>query len=143
MVFQSNSYFSEQHYIGRNLWVGHLFILFSFLIILLEFVLFIYVCSFVRVFIAVFYWFFENFKQILQIIIKKKWKKCKDTYLSIFPLFESYFNLMLKQFLWLDLKISLVKVHDEFLPPSLSQFERNELGTTLSLRAWWHNFQVN
>ena len=30
-----------------------------------------------------------------------------------------------KQFLWLDLKISLFKVHDEFLPLSLSQFERN------------------
>ena len=62
MIFQSNSYFNERHCIGRNLCVGYLFILLFFLIILLEFVLFIYVCSFVRVFIAVFYWFFEKFK---------------------------------------------------------------------------------
>ena len=63
MIFQSNSYFSERHYIGRNLWVGRLFIYFViFLIILFEFVLFIYVCSFVHVFIVVFYWFFEKFK---------------------------------------------------------------------------------
>ena len=43
--------------------LGRLFIYFViFLIILLEFVLFIYVCSFVHVFIAVFYWLFEKFK---------------------------------------------------------------------------------
>ena len=43
--------------------LGGLFIYFVIvLIILLESVLFIYVCSFVRVFIAVFYWFFEKFK---------------------------------------------------------------------------------
>ena len=64
MIFQSNSYFNEQRYIGKNIWVGYLFILFlfSFLIILLEFLLFISVCSFVRVFIAVIYWFFEKSK---------------------------------------------------------------------------------
>ena len=62
MIFQSNSYFNERHYTGRNLWVGYLFILLFFLIILLKFVLFIYVCSFVRVFIVVFYGFFEKFK---------------------------------------------------------------------------------
>ena len=41
--------------------LGGLFIYFvSFLIILLEFALFVYVCSFVRVFVAVFYWFLKN-----------------------------------------------------------------------------------
>ena len=52
--------------------------------------------------------------------------------MSIFPLFEAYCNSMpsLKQFRWLDLNIALVKVHKEFLPPSLGQFESNELGTT-------------
>ena len=36
-----------------------------------------------------------------------------DTNMSIFPLFEAYCNSMpsVKQFLGLDLKISLVKVH--------------------------------
>ena len=43
MIFQSNSYFNERHCIGRNLCVGYFFILLLFLIILLEFVLFIYV----------------------------------------------------------------------------------------------------
>ena len=40
-------------------------------------------------------------------------KKCKDTYLSIFVLFEAYCKSMpsLKQFLWLDLKIPLVKIN--------------------------------
>ena len=43
--------------------MGGLFIYFViFLIILLEFVLLVNVCSFVRVFIAVFSWFFEKFK---------------------------------------------------------------------------------
>ena len=28
--FQSNSYFNERHYIGRNLWVDYLFILLFF-----------------------------------------------------------------------------------------------------------------
>ena len=66
-----------------------------------------------------------------------KVKKNVDTYLSIFPLFEAYCNSIpsLKQFLSLDLKISLVKVHEEFLPPFLGIFERNKPGTTLSLRA--------
>ena len=71
--FLSNSYFNERRYIGRNLWVGYLFC--YFWIILLECVLFIYVCNFVRVYIAVFYWFFEKFKEILQIMKKrtKRW----------------------------------------------------------------------
>ena len=43
-------------------WVIYLFYFVIFLIILLEFVLLIYVCSFVRVFIVAFYWFFEKFK---------------------------------------------------------------------------------
>ena len=73
MIFQSNSYFNERHYIGRNLWVGCLFILLFFLIILLEFVLFIYVCSFVRVFIGIFYCFFWK----IQINITNKKKKRK------------------------------------------------------------------
>ena len=60
MIFQSNSDFNEQHYIGRVI-LGGLFIYFViFLIILLEFVLFIYVFSFIRVFIAVFYCFLKN-----------------------------------------------------------------------------------
>ena len=46
-------------------------------------------------------------------------KKCKETHLSISPLFDAYCNSMpsLKQFLLLDLKMSLVKVHDKFVPP--------------------------
>ena len=69
--------------------------------------------------------------------IVTKVKKCKDTYLSIFPLFEAYCSSVpsLKQPLSLGLKISLVKFHKEFRPPSLGQLEKNELGTTLSLRA--------
>ena len=71
LLFQSSFYFNERHRLYREKSLGGLFIYFvSFLIILLEFVLFIYVCSFVRVFIAVFYWCFEKFKLVLQIIKK-------------------------------------------------------------------------
>ena len=53
--------------------IGWVIYLFCYcLIILLEFVLFIYVCSFGRVFIAVFYWCFEKFKEILQITKTEK-----------------------------------------------------------------------
>ena len=58
MIFQSNSSMSKIIYGEIFGWV----IYFIFLIILLEFVLFIYVCSFAHVFIAVFYWFYEKFK---------------------------------------------------------------------------------
>ena len=65
--FLSNSYFNERRYIG--------YLFCYFWIILLECVLFIYVCNFVRVYIAVFYWFFEKFKEISQIMKKrtKRW----------------------------------------------------------------------